>query len=128
MSPSAPLGDYLKSCSDREYAEYIIATMTRGNSPLDFDKEQKEAIESIRSRPAPSPEEVNPWCYPGCILIDRAKKDAAARAREKFAKTIRRKLSKLKSNNGSASDFVWWEVIDVVIDEVNEYLRTGGKP
>lgn len=31
----------------------------------------------IRSRPAPNPEEANPWCYPGCILVDRAKKEAA---------------------------------------------------
>jgi hypothetical protein len=49
--PQQKLEDYLKSCNDREYAEYIIATMTHGNSPSDFDKIQKEAIQAIRSRP-----------------------------------------------------------------------------
>ena len=55
--PQQKLEDYLKSCNDREYAEYIIATMTHGNSPSDFDKIQKEAIQAIRSRPHTSTEE-----------------------------------------------------------------------
>ena len=59
--PQQKLEDYLKSCNDREYAEYIIATMTHGNSPSDFDKIQKEAIQAIRSRPI-TPDYTNDKC------------------------------------------------------------------
>lgn len=43
------LEEYLKSCSDNEYAEYIISTM-HGSCPSEWDKAIKEAIEAIRSR------------------------------------------------------------------------------
>ena len=77
--PQQKLEDYLKSCNDREYAEYIIATMTHGNSPSDFDKIQKEAIQAIRSRPHSTPQQ-HTECY-----ID-GYRDGARKAREDVLK------------------------------------------
>lgn len=53
MTADQPLSEYLKTCSDREYAEYIISTMC-GKNPQEWDTAKKEAIEAIRSRPVPA--------------------------------------------------------------------------
>lgn len=57
MTPAAPnarehsLEEHLKTCSDREYAEYIISTMC-GTSPDEWDTAKADAIAAIRTRPA----------------------------------------------------------------------------
>jgi hypothetical protein len=49
MTEPLKLSDYLKTCNDREYAEYIISTMY-GNCPTEWDEAKKAAIEAICSR------------------------------------------------------------------------------
>lgn len=49
-----PLSEYLETCPDREYTEYVIATMGKGFGECDAC--QKDALESIRSRTPKLPE------------------------------------------------------------------------
>ena len=102
--PQQKFEDYLKSCNDREYAEYIIATMTHGNSPSDFDKIQKEAIQAIRSRahtsaPAPAyPESIkkcDPQQYNAYLAAVRDKKSYDAAIARKAREDVLEDLCKL---------------------------------
>jgi hypothetical protein len=43
---------------------------------------------SVRSHPYQS-EQKEPWCYPGCILIDRAKKNERDKVLDAFKEVIR---------------------------------------
>ncbi len=102
----------------------ILILMNR-DSVMDLD-EFKEIAEELRSRPAPSSEEVNPWCYPGCILIDRAKKEAAAQAREDCIEDYTRELKQniIKSDLSSNC----FDRLSMIIHDTTVSLRshTGG--
>ena len=120
--PQQKLEDYLKSCNDREYAEYIIATMTHGNSPSDFDKIQKEAIQAIRSRPI-TPDYTNDKCgLDKCLaIINRKVEERTATIRNA---TLDDLLEELNEPNEWAdipptlSDVIEW------VEEHKESLRT----
>jgi hypothetical protein len=69
-----PLSKYLETCTDREYAEYIIATMA-GSCPNEWDAAKAEAIDAIRSRPHPLAPEQKPGCYITCPFDDLCAND-----------------------------------------------------